>query len=100
MNRVYLTQEDCSKIESAIKKKMMTQAEVAKLVNKSPAAMCRICAGKTRLIEMETAQKLEIALGIYLYNALDEPDVLLKEIEQLRAENEILKQLLIEKWSK
>lgn len=97
--KVYLLQSTCETIRKAMEEKHLSYKEVAKLVDSSASTIFRICTGKTRSINLDLAQKIEISLDVLISNALDDSKELIKRIEELENENKLLKQLLIEKWS-
>lgn len=97
--KIYLLQSTCESIRKAIEEKHLSYKEVAKLVDSSASTIHRICAGKTRIINLDLAQKIELTLDVLISNALDDNKALIKRIEELENENKQLKQLLIEKWS-
>lgn len=98
MTKVRLSQCTCEMIYKVIKEKQLTYEDVAKLVDSSASTICRICRGKSKNINSDLIEKLEIMLNIRIDNVLDETTELIKRIESLEEENKLLKQLLIDKW--
>ena len=105
MQRHYITPESCVAISKAIHNANMKQYDVAKLIGKSTSMVCRLCTGKAKWVELDVIRNLETILDIKISTVpipdiLDESNDMVREILQLREENKLLKQLLIDKWSK
>lgn len=100
MNKIYLTNENRLSIINGLREKDISYKDLADKIGISTSTVCRMCTGSTKWINIKTAQSLENILDIYLYDIFSDPIVLIKEIENLVAENKMLKQLLIEKWKK
>ena len=100
MDKIYLTDENRQSIINGLHEKDMSYKELSDKIGISTSTVCRMCTGSTKWINIKTAQSLENILDIYLYDIFSDSIELIKEIENLVAENKILKQLLIEKWKK